>query len=498
MGCRNVGLQIGQAVFRENSTAKIAMQTESSTLLRWAVVALTFVMVVLLGGCATAHYPVNSALSKFDPQAGYRMKRFAGEPGDEELLVVLTFSGGGTRAAALAYGVLEELSRTPITWRGERKRLLDEVDLVYGVSGGSITAAYWGLHGDRIFRDFEDAFLGRDFQSQLLEAAVQIPNLWRVTSRRFGRGDLLQERLDAQLFHGATFADLAARKRGPMIVISATDLSNGARFDFTQDYFDVLCADLSTFPVARAVAASSAVPVVFAPISLWNYAGTCGYSPPALVASAREAPSARRLSESREQERARSIAEYLDRAEKPYLHLVDGGLADNLAVRGLLELADLAERGDPMASASRPLRFRKLLFITVDAGVETKLQISKSPDTPGFADVIQALSDIPVDRFSAETRLLLQAAFEKWRTQPTPSAPQGEVSQIFTAEVSLRSVPDDRQRGLLMLLPTSLSLPAEDVRKLRAAGGRLLRESSDYQRLLREIGAGSQPPQTQP
>jgi NTE family protein len=453
-------------------------------------VALALSVLGLLAGCSTAQYPVNSPLAKFDPETGYRMKRFAGALGDEELFVVLTFSGGGTRAAALAYGVLEELSRTPIFWRGARKRLLDEVDLVYGVSGGSITAAYWGLHGDRIFADFDDAFLGRDFESQLLDAAIRLPNLWRVTSPRFGRGDLLQERLDAQLFHGATFADLAARRGGPLVVISATDLSNGARIDFTQDYFDLICSDLSSFPVARAVAASSAVPVVFSPITLWNYAGSCGYIPSPLLASAREAPSVRRLSESREEERARSVVKYLDRGANPYLHLVDGGLADNLAVRGLLELAELSERGDPMAAAGRPLRLRKLLFITVDAGVETKRQISMAPNTPSVADVIQALADIPVDRFSAETRLLLRAAFEKWRSQPVPSDPHGEMPQIFTAEVSLRSVPDEGQRSLLMLLPTSLSLPGDDVRKLRAAGARLLRESTDFQRLVRQLSVG--------
>jgi NTE family protein len=444
------------------------------------------VVLAMLAGCSTAHYVVNSPLVKFDPSAGYRNRRFAGEPGDEELLVVLTFSGGGTRAAALAYGVLEELSRTPIAWRGQRKRLIDEVDLVYAVSGGSITAAYWGLHGDRLFTDFESAFLARDFQSQLLDTALQLPNLARISLSRFGRGDLLQERLDSQLFHGATFADLEARRQGPLVVISATDLSNGARFDFTQDYFDLLCTDLSRFPVARAVAASSSVPVVFAPISLWNYAGSCGYVPPAPLAAG-QAAGARLLTESREQARAREMASYLEREQRPYVHLVDGGLADNLAVRGLLELADVLRFDDPLRAVTRPLRLRKLLFITVDAGVETRNEISKSPDTPRLTDVVQALSDIPVDRFSAETRLLLQAAFERWRTKAMASNTDGARPEVFTAEVSLRSVPDERQRNLLMLLPTSLYLPTADVRSLRATAARLLRESPDFQRLLREL-----------
>ena len=45
----------------------------------------------------------------------------------------------------------------------------------------------------------------------------------------------------------------------------------GARFEFTQDQFDLLCSDLSTVPVARAVAASSAFPILLSPLTLHNY-----------------------------------------------------------------------------------------------------------------------------------------------------------------------------------------------------------------------------------
>ncbi|MBQ1765943.1 MAG: patatin-like phospholipase family protein, partial [Aquincola sp.] len=120
------------------------------------LVALT----LLLTACAsTAHYPINPPLAAIAPDEGYRARGMFRQAGDEELMVIVTFSGGGSRAAALAYGVLEELARTPIQWHGQRQRLLDEVDLVAGVSGGSITAAYWALAGDRIFEDFEPRFL---------------------------------------------------------------------------------------------------------------------------------------------------------------------------------------------------------------------------------------------------------------------------------------------------------------------------------------------------
>ena len=53
--------------------------------------------------------------------------------------------------------------------------------------------------------------------------------------------------------------------------MNSTDLAIGARFEFTQDQFDLLQSDLSQFSVARAVAASSAFPVYFGPMILKNY-----------------------------------------------------------------------------------------------------------------------------------------------------------------------------------------------------------------------------------
>jgi NTE family protein len=466
------------------------MNRTFQTLRNFTTFVLIAAMLAGVTGCSTAHYPINASLSQVDPSKGYRLSRMARNPDEVDLFVVLTFSGGGTRAAALAYGVLEELARQKIVWRGQEKRLLDEVDLVYGVSGGSITAAYWALFGDKTFTDFESQFLTRDLQSQLIDSVTSFSGLWLINSRRFGRGELLAARLDEGLFRGATFADLVKQKKGPLVVISATDLSNGSRFDFTQDYFDLLCSNLDTFPIARAVAASSAVPVVFAPVSLWNYANTCGFQPPERLAEALDRALPRHLGDSRQQQRALEIVGYLDVQRKPYVHLVDGGVADNLAVRGVLEIADASE--DP-ASKTPPLLPRKVLFITVDAGTDPSTEISKSADIPSIGQVVEAISDIPIQRFSSETRLLLQASIDKRRAQAAATGRLDDVKNMYLVEVSLRSVPDSQQRKHLMRLPTSLQLAQSDVRSLRDTAAKLIRESPDFQRLVDELGVRVQP-----
>ena len=93
--------------------------------------------------------------------------------------------------------------------------------------------------------------------------------------------------------------------------------------------------------------------------------------------------------------------------------------------------------------------------------------------------------DIPIQRFSTETRLLLQAAFQKWRSQTTAGS---TAPSLYTVEVSLRSVSDEVARHDLMRLPTTLFLPKSDIQELRDTAARLVRESPDFQKLMTEIG----------
>src|SRR6185369_3060677 len=173
-----------------------------------------------------------------------------------ENLVVLAFSGGGTRAAAFSYGVLEFLRRTEVLApNGGKVRLLDAVDMITGVSGGSFTALAYGLYGDKLFTDYEQRFLKRDVQGELIARALN-PAYWgSLASPDWGRSELAAQLYDEILFGGATFADLE-RGDGPFIVASATDIASGGRVPFHQNVFNVLCADLGAMRLSRVAAAS--------------------------------------------------------------------------------------------------------------------------------------------------------------------------------------------------------------------------------------------------
>ena len=237
-----------------------------------------------LSGCASFHR--NQRIANIDPVSGYRArakkpdKQLASDKKNStSMMVFLAFSGGGTRAAALSYGVLEELRRTEIEWEGKPRRLLDEVDSISSVSGGSFTAAYYGLFRDRIFEDFERKFLKRNIQRDLILRVLSPASWFRLMSEGYNRGDMAAEFYDEILFEGKNFGDLAAMGR-PIIQMNATDMSFGNAFTFTQDYFDLICSDLASYPVSRAATASSAFPVAFTPITLRNYAGSCGHKTP--------------------------------------------------------------------------------------------------------------------------------------------------------------------------------------------------------------------------
>ena len=119
------------------------------------------VALAILQGCSYVKPVPNEPLTQWDPTAGYRFRNLM--PPDsantDGLMIVAAFSGGGTRASTLAFGVLRELSRQQITWEGKQKRLLDELDVISALSGGTFTAGYYALRGDQIFHDFEARFL---------------------------------------------------------------------------------------------------------------------------------------------------------------------------------------------------------------------------------------------------------------------------------------------------------------------------------------------------
>ena len=151
--------------------------------MRWPS-SLALVCALALVGC-DANHPVNAPIASQDLAKGYRLQRVKADPDNPgDVLVILTLSGGGTRAAALAYGTMEALRDVKLRMGSRSRRLLDEVDVINAVSGGSIVAAYYAVHRDGLFRDFEAWFLKRDVERQL---RIELPANLICSARQPGR-----------------------------------------------------------------------------------------------------------------------------------------------------------------------------------------------------------------------------------------------------------------------------------------------------------------------
>jgi len=457
----------------------------------------------LLFGCASR--PINQPIAQVDLQSGYRPNLLIPKRPNNDLstLFILSFSGGGTRAAALSYGVLEELQQTTIQVDGEQRRLIDEVDLITGVSGGSFTALAYALYGDQLFDVYEERFLKRDVQGALMWRVFNPLNWGKLLSGNYGRSELAAEYYDEILFEGATFADLLERE-GPVAIATGTEISSGARLSFYQQDFDLLCSDLGSVRLSRAAATSSAVPVVLTPVTLSNYGGTCGYEYPPwvediLAIDEHDRPAGRALA------RYRDMNMFQDSDRLPFVHLVDGGVSDNIGLRGVMEFLEEASLSSQYAKETGVSQLRRFVVIIVNARSDVSDDWGQRESPPGLTSQLLQSSGVPIERYSFETIELLKdrMAVMSWRRDlkiaemrlagATLAEAEASVPKIDTymVEVSFDHVNDPQKRSHLKNLPTSFVLPAEDVDLLREVAGELLRQSPDYQTLLQELSGGS-------
>lgn len=428
----------------------------------------------LLSACVSYGKISNEPIAADESLARYSLQQAVHSRRSDEVTLILAFSGGGTRAAALAYGVLEALRDTRVRLDGRSQRLLDEIDTISSVSGGSFTAAYFGLYGDRIFSDFENDFLRRNISIKLMQGLLD-PAL--LLSQR-GRTEMAASYYDGNVFRGATFADLQGQD-GPLIVINATDLGRGVRFSFLQDHFDLLCSDLSSFPVASAVTASSAVPVVFHPLVLENRTGC---SPRA--ETFRRGLQTRAANSPQLSQVVDALNSYAQKEQRRYIHLVDGGITDNLGLLAIYEMIELAGGAGNLFNSPGGEPTRRFVVISVNAATSPQYGMELSSAAPSMADTINLVTDVQLHRTNAATMALLKDSIQRWATDL--SGPGSPVESYFV-EIDFKSLAQAERKRFLNQIPTSFSLNKQQVDELIAVGRELLLSNGDFKRLVRDL-----------
>jgi predicted acylesterase/phospholipase RssA len=413
----------------------------------------------------------------------------------DDFEVGLAFSGGGMRAAAFSYGVLTGLGKTQISTTDHAISLLDHIDFVSGVSGGSIIAAYYGLKRRDALSDFRERFLLANPEEDL-QTNLNFFNIARGLD--VGINDSMQfaHWLDAHLFDNATFKELLTRRR-PVVWINASDIYNRTDFPFTPVTFSALCSDLRNYPISLAVAASAAVPVVFAPVVVQNYLGGCPTPLPKWIDSVRHDQNAAPM--------MKSYADALERyrtGEIKYVKLLDGGLVDNygLAPITITRLANKTPYG-PL-EPQEAVKLRRFLFLVVDAGRAPSGGWVRSVAGPSGIDLITAASDTATESAALssyssfqDTMNIWRQKLIDWRCQLSEAdrrryhAPPGwscKDVKFFIGRIAFEDLGPDRAGGLNRI-KTTLRLPPDQVDMLIAAGHDALKSSPVFRAFLQSL-----------
>jgi NTE family protein len=442
---------------------------------------LAFIFLLAASGCATLpDAPVNTRLAA--PIAAPPI-----DLGVDGEAIALAFSGGGARAASFSYGALLGLKEMT---GADGRRLVDRVSLVTAVSGGAITAAYYGQHGPDDLDGFRARALDKDWAGHLHSFAW--PATWMGILGGGANGpDRLANWLDAELFHGARISDL---KHNP-VIINATELYTGAPFAFAAPYFQAICSDLPSVRLADAVAASMAVPLAFRPVVVESHGADCPDPLPGWVARARTDHYAPILL----RETARAFEAYRDPAQMRFLHLADGGVVDNFGLSSLITMRQAAATPTAPFSERDAVKLTRLSFLVVNAGLSPSGAWSRDPKGPTGLDVVDAALSDSINGNKRMAYLAFGGMLQEWkrdlaawrcalpadRARALGAGPGWKCDALeFRLDmISFADLPKD-QYERLGAVPTAVSLPKATIDDLIAAGAWAVKQNGS----MRDLG----------
>jgi NTE family protein len=453
-----------------------------------------------LAACAS---PVRTTeLARIDQHAGYRYATLdqAAPKTIDKSAIIMSFSGGGTRAAALADGALRALAATPVRGTAGPVPLASQIDVISSVSGGSVTAAFFALSGIDGLAGFEQNFLYSNVMDALITRTLLHP--WQLFQPRI---DILDDYLDDEVFHRKTYADLIAAQRPgggrrPYVILNAADMAGGNVFSFTQDQFDLICGDLQQLRIAHAVSASAAFPVALSALTIRNRA-PCpaqlaapevastgwrranGFPEPLRIINDRAAPTERGVAFPAAENLARfrrgtASLSYLNRDNgKDYIHLLDGGIADNLGLTMPITLLTSPGESPAFRNWLNTGRVDKLLFVVVNARSQSGNDFGSRARPPGTFDTLKTTIGTPIDATSFQLLSRLDDMIDE-RFNPK--------SLVL---VDFDFIADPGCRAHFHNIATSWSLPAAQVDELIALGEAMVLQSPRYRAFVAALGA---------
>ena len=462
---------------------------------------LLLAALLFVAGCAGAHIE-NTPLQ---PGEANPDRRSIDPASPDRPVILMTFSGGGSRAAALAKAVLGEMAQTAYASVDGQHVLSEDIKLISSVSGGSVTAAWFGLHRGPGHWDGDLDGLRRDFLTEDNMAALELdavnPITWLgLVTGRTTRIEALEALFNQRLYHGATLTALNQTGK-PYIVLNATDMAGGETFAMVPRRFDDVCSNYDVLPVATAVAASAAFPILLTPVSFQDYSTDCKgqlrnaewvridlsnpYTPHLNLAEYRDARYSNDLRHGPDSFR-----------QIDYLDFLDGGLADNLGTQSL-RAALIAPYDDAnVLRAINEGKIRRLVVIVVNARSDKPNKLYQQAGEPGLVAQINAVTSVPIDANTANSETALSALLSEFAQAAAAAGRQAKFGgmAVYGITVDYDQIPADTPAHIALRnraknVPTSWTLTSEQLQTTEEAGRFLLRRHPCYRALLGDLRA---------
>jgi NTE family protein len=432
----------------------------------------------LLAACARIdNAPVNVAV---DAAPGSARALPAGPPPvPRPSLIAVTLSGGGTRAAAFGWGALSALTENP----GPDGSLARSVRAIAGVSAGAILGAHFTISGPDGLPAFRDRFLDQDVQSALRTTPTP-ENLLRAAKGGVNDRSGLPMWLKDNLLGSATLGDLDDLSR-PRFIVHATDMQNRAPFLFDQRSFRAVCSERRSFPLTEAVAASAAVPVLFAPMVIRNFNGACATAPD------QDRPTGQRTRLTGiDRHGLRSLQAYRSSASDGFIKLNDGGLVDNLGVGALMASANLADTASaPFAPRETDLA-REVMFLVIDGSTRNGRAINTEEHGPGVITAMAASVDAMIDTASRRSLDTMERWMHEWRNRVimercARGLPKCRDLTVRLVRIALEDLTDQEDARRFADSTTALRMSRDDVTFFASKGRELLQQNVSFRAFAR-------------
>ncbi|MEE9354974.1 MAG: patatin-like phospholipase family protein [Methylococcaceae bacterium] len=419
---------------------------------------LWLVYSIAVTGCSMFSY-TNNPINRTNSQVAKASIEIVEPRGKfKDTLVILSLSGGGSRAAYWSAATMLALEKV---FAEEGINLLQEVDAISAVSGGTLPAAYYAIStepddppetapSNRIWDEpTVKELMTRNYVLKWVGNWFWPTNMAKFWFTDYDRSDIMAQTLADNLFdkriigEDLTFGEMNFHR--PNIILNATNGTSdksedkaqykfGSPFTFTAEDFKQIESDINDYSISRAVMASAAFPAAF------NYM---------------------------------TLKDFSERDQDKYIHVFDGGNFDNLGLHSVQRVIDTSKD-----------KFKKIIVILVDSYTDSPGIDSAEADARGFFDYAVDLNFL--DSLNSLLEVSRKRVLDIFKNNIKEL---DEISTLFY-HLQFADIEDKPLRKALNMIKTDFKISPENSQYIDQAVARLIVKENPCLQAIKTILTG--------